>query len=84
MEECVVKGGLFLGHKYCDRAFAYGAIGRLVYPSWITHSALSHYSQCSTAGDTKLPITYGYNMNLVIKVAKVSANDLVGTAFTSW
>ena len=35
------------------RAFAHGAIGRRIDPSWWTHSAISRASQCSTTGVTK-------------------------------
>ena len=35
------------------RAFAHGAMGRRIDPSWWTHCTLSHYSQCSMTGITK-------------------------------
>ena len=35
------------------RAFAHGAMGRQIDPSWWTHEAISHSSQCSTTGVTK-------------------------------
>ena len=38
------------------RAFAHGAMGRRIDPSWWTHSAISHSSQCFTTGVTKAMI----------------------------
>ena len=35
------------------RAFAHGAMGRRIDPSWWTHWAISRPSQCSTTGVTK-------------------------------
>ena len=35
------------------RAFAHGAMGRRIDPSWWTHWAISRSSQCSTTGVTK-------------------------------
>ena len=35
------------------RAFAHGAMGRRIDPSWWTHWAISCSSQCSTTGVTK-------------------------------
>ena len=35
------------------RAFAHGAIGRGIDPSWWTHWAISRSSQCPTTGVTK-------------------------------
>ena len=35
------------------RAFAHGAMGRRIDPSWWTHEAISRSSQCSTTGVTK-------------------------------
>ena len=35
------------------RAFAHGVLGRGIDPSWWTHRAVSHSSQCSTTGVTK-------------------------------
>ena len=35
-------------------AFAHGAMGRRIDPSWWTHWAISRSSQCSTAGVTKV------------------------------
>ena len=35
------------------RAFAHGEMGRRIDPSWLTHWAISHFSQCSTTGVTK-------------------------------
>ena len=35
------------------RAFAHGAIGRRIDPSWWTHWAISRSSQCPTTGVTK-------------------------------
>ena len=35
------------------RAFAHGAIGRRIDPSWWTHCAISRSSPCSTTGVTK-------------------------------
>ena len=35
------------------KAFAYGAMGRGIDPSWWTHSSISRSSQCSTTGVTK-------------------------------
>ena len=35
------------------RAFAHGAMGRRIDPSWWTHWAISRFSQCSTTGVTK-------------------------------
>ena len=35
------------------RAFAHGAMGHRINPSWWTHSAISHSSQCSMTGVTK-------------------------------
>ena len=34
------------------RAFAHGAMGRRINPSWWTHLAISRSSQCSTTGVT--------------------------------
>ena len=34
------------------RAFAHGAMGRRIDPSWWTHGAMSRSSQCSTTGAT--------------------------------
>ena len=35
------------------RAFAHGAMGRRINPSWWTHRAISRFSQYSTTGVTK-------------------------------
>ena len=35
------------------RAFAHGAMGRWIDPSWWTHRAISRSSLCSTTGVTK-------------------------------
>ena len=35
------------------RAFAHGAMGRQIGPSWWTHWAISHSNQCSTTAVTK-------------------------------
>ena len=35
------------------RAFARGAMGRRIHPSWWTHSAISRSGQCSMTGVTK-------------------------------
>ena len=35
------------------KAFAHGAMGHQIDPSWWTHSAISHSKQCSTTGITK-------------------------------
>ena len=35
------------------RAFAHGAMGRRIDPSWWTHRSISRSSQCSTTGVTK-------------------------------
>ena len=35
------------------RAFAHGAMGHWINPSWSTHSVISRSSQCSTTGVTK-------------------------------
>ena len=35
------------------RAFAHGAMGRRIDPSWWTHGAISRSSQCSTTGVTE-------------------------------
>ena len=35
------------------RAFAHGAMGRRIDPSWRTHWAISRSRQCSTTGVTK-------------------------------
>ena len=35
------------------RAFAHGAMGRRIDPSWWTHRAISRSSQCSMTGVTK-------------------------------
>ena len=35
------------------RAFAHGAMGHRIDPSWWTHWAISHSSQCSITGVTK-------------------------------
>ena len=38
------------------RAFAHGATGRRIDPSWRTHWAISRSSQCSTTGVTKVVV----------------------------
>ena len=40
------------------RAFAHGAMGRRIDPSWWTHGAISRSSQCSTTGVTKTGMFY--------------------------
>ena len=35
------------------RAYAHGAMGRQIDPSWLTHWAISHSGQCVTTGETK-------------------------------
>ena len=35
------------------RAFAHGAMGRRIDPSWLSHWAISRSSQCPTTGVTK-------------------------------
>ena len=40
------------------RAFAHGAMGRRIDPSWWTHLTISHSSQCSTTGETKAVVCY--------------------------
>ena len=35
------------------RAFAHGAIGRRIVPSWWMHGCISRSSECSTTGVTK-------------------------------
>ena len=44
---------------YCSsvvRAFAHGAMGRRIDHSWLTRWAISHSSQCSTTGVTKVVV----------------------------
>ena len=40
------------------RAFPHGAMNRQIDPSWWTHLAISHSSQCSTTGVTKAVVCY--------------------------
>ena len=40
-------------HVPVVRAFVHGAMARRIDPSWLTHSAISRSSQCSTTGVTK-------------------------------
>ena len=50
-----VVGSILLGARCSSvvRAFAHGAMGRRIDPSWCTHWAISHSSQCPTTGVTK-------------------------------
>ena len=38
------------------RAFAHGVMGRRIDPSWWNYRAISHSSQCSTTGVTKVMV----------------------------
>ena len=62
------------GAKYSSvvRAFAHGAIGRRIDPSWWTHWAISRSSQCSTTGVTKAVVCVIIHIKILLLIGKRS------------
>ena len=55
------------------KTFAHGVMGRRIDPSWWTHYAISHSSQCSTIGETNIVVCVILSVGYSERVAHVAA-----------